>query len=389
MFVLGYGSSGKAAEALGRELGFEVKVFDGEMEVVGDADFAVVSPGLPMTSPLVVGCRRRGIPLVSEMQFGCEELKRRGWRLVAITGSKGKSSVVKLVADALGGVACGNYGLPVSEVALRACKDGLVSTAVVEVSSFMMETTRLPGDFFDAAAVLNLQEDHLDRHGSVAAYHALKLKLLDFARVRVSPVSADEAASAEVSGIVRGSYFDNEILRTNAACAIRLMQSAGLDDASIAAAFRRFGPLPHRFELVEEIDGVRYVDDSKATSVAALIAGVTMAAEGASVPRVRLIAGGLAKGDDPAMATPYLTEWVKKVYIIGCCAEKFFAAWFGSVDCEVSGTLERAVESSMRDACSGDCVLLSPGCASFDQFKSFGERGDRFVDFVKKGKKKR
>ncbi len=167
------------------------------------------------------------------------------------------------------------------------------------------------------------------------------------------------------------------------------MRSLGLSESAIAAAFARFEPLPHRFTLVDTIDGVRYIDDSKATSIAAMIAGLTMASEGLGGGKVLLIAGGLPKGDDPRAALPHLTDWVKKVYIIGCCAEKFAAAWSGSVECEISTTLERAVEASMRDACSGDCVLLSPGCASFDQFKSFGERGDRFADFVKKGKKKK
>ena len=101
-----------------------------------------------------------------------------------------------------------------------------------------------------------------------------------------------------------------------------------------------------------------------------------------SVPRVRLIAGGLPKGDDPAMAKGILSVGVRKVYLIGQCAEQMEAAWKATVPCEQCGTLERAVESAARDAEMGDCVLLSPGTASFDQFKSYAERGDRFADFV-------
>ena len=543
ILILGYGASGKAAEALARLLGYGVEVradalvksnesgcvsggaeslplqnktgtaMSGGAESLpllnkdflkssncGGRDssapkdssatketpaFAVVSPGVPLTSPLIAECRARGIPLKSEMQFGCEELKRQGWKLLAVTGSKGKSSVVKVIADAINlsgmhAVACGNYGRPVSDVALESWrgKDSAAPAgeaaapctataiagdaeslplrrwAVVEVSSFMMETTELPSDTFEAAAILNLQEDHLDRHGSVAVYHALKRKLLTMAKRQVvggaeslpllnkefstssdsggrdSSAPKDSSASHPVSAsdIFADSYFDNDILRANARCAVALMRAAGLADATIRGAFAAFCPLPHRFERVAEIDGVEYIDDSKATSVAALVAGVTMCRRGkdsaapaegwrgkdsaapvgetdascagavttgdaeslplrsADRPFVRLIAGGLPKGDDPKIALPILTKRVKKVYLIGQCAESFAFAWKSSVDCEICGTMEAAVAAVKREAVKGDKVLLSPGTASFDQFKSFGERGEVFARLVKKEK---
>ena len=524
VLILGYGASGKAAESLAKQLGYEVEVredmrpdgaagagsgkdsaspaggvtafmigsgrdsaspaggADGEdvlaASITGDAEsfplpdilpaFAVVSPGVPLTSPLIAECRRRGIPLKSELQFGCEALKRRGWKLLAVTGSKGKSSVVKVVADAINltgmhAVACGNYGLPVSDVALElgSGRDSaspvggadvektsaasitgdaesfpLRRYAVVEVSSFMMETTELPADTFEAAAILNLQEDHLDRHGSVETYHALKRKLLTMAKASVigdaestlgeaeslpllnkdllnssnsggKDSSAPKAFSATgVDHLFAGSYFDNDILRSNARCAVALMRAAGLNDANIAAAFKGFIPLPHRMNTIVEIDGVRYIDDSKATSLAALAAGVIMASATHTstsptppptpppspsptplpTPSVRLIAGGLPKGDDPKSVVSILTERVKKVYLIGQSAEAFASAWKSSVDCEIYGTMERAVAAARRDAEKGDKVLLSPGTASFDQFKSFGERGEVFARLVKKEK---
>ena len=377
--VLGKGKSGRAAEAVLRAQGYDVDFADGY-------DLVVASPGLPVKS---------------ELQFGCEELKRRGWKLLAVTGSKGKSSVVKLVAEALGGVACGNYGRPVSDVASdedarRETKDGTAHWAVVEVSSFQLETTNLPPDTFEAAAILNLQEDHLDRHGSVEVYHGLKRRLLDMTR---RPIVGAELGAAD-DALMAGSYFDNGVLRENGRCAIALMRAAGLDDAVISRAFHAFEPLSHRMNLVAEIDGVRYVDDSKATSLAALAAGVEMAFALCQSPitnhqspgtdhqaPVHLIAGGLPKGDDPKIALPILTKRVKKVYLIGQCAELFLAAWKSAVDCEVSGTMERAVEHAKRSAAKGDVVLLSPGTASFDQFKSFGERGEVFARLVQKGKK--
>ena len=196
----------------------------------------------------------------------------------------------------------------------------------------------------------------------------------------------------------------------NALCAVVLLRAAGLSDDAIRAAFLRFEPLPHRMQTVLEEAGVTWIDDSKATSIAALVAGVTMAAHrfagsvpktlgsvaevlpgvrgsvpksSGSVPRVRLIAGGLPKGDDPAMARECLAASVRKVYLIGQCAGEMEAAWKDAISCEMCGTLERAVVAAARDAETGDCVLLSPGTASFDQFKSYGERGDCFASLCR------
>ena len=377
--VLGNGRSGRAAAELLRREGAHVVVLDGDAAWPGGMwDMCVTSPGIPLDHPWQTAARAAGVRVISELQLGASRWKGR---TLAVTGSKGKSSVVKLIADTLNlaGVAavpCGNYGTPLCEVVNRGGGEA-DAWAVVEVSSFQMETT---DDFHpDAAAILNLQEDHLDRHGSVAAYHALKRKLLAGARL-----AFDESSlrSLELDGpasraLLRGSYFDNEILRANGLIAIALLRVAGLDDAQIAAGFRAFAPLPHRMQLVAERDGVRYVDDSKATSLAALAAGVTMCGG-----PVRLIAGGLAKGDNPKTVIPRLRSTVKKVYLIGRCADQFLSAWREAVPCEACGTLDRAVEAARRDAVAGETVLLSPGAASFDQFDSYGVRGDAFATFV-------
>ena len=355
VLVLGKGTSGKAAAMLAGQKGKAVDFADGY-------ELVVASPG---------------VRVMSELEYGCRELRRRGTKLLAVTGSKGKSSVVKLVADALSlagheAVPCGNYGTAVSEVAMR---PEVPEWAVVEVSSFMMETTNLPPDTFEAAAVVNLQEDHLDRHGSLALYHALKRRLLSFAKVAIDGTSLPTGGRR----VPKGCYFDNDVLGANGAVAAELMRAAGVGGEDVEQAFLAFKPLHHRFELVAEIGGVRFVDDSKATSVAALVAGVEMAQGG-----VRLIAGGLSKGDDPKIARGHLTKRAKKVYLIGQCAEEFRAAWADAVDCEVCGTMERAVEAAMRDAEKGDTVLLSPGTASFDQFTNFEVRGEVFASLVKK-----
>ena len=377
--VLGNGRSGRAAAALLRREGARVVVLDGDDAWPGGAwDLCVTSPGIPLGHQWQAAARAAGVKVISELQLGASRWKGR---TLAVTGSKGKSSVVKLIADTLNlagvpAVPCGNYGTPLCEVVNRR-GDGVDAWAVVEVSSFQMETT---DDFHpDAAAILNLQEDHLDRHGSVEAYHALKRKLLAGARQAfdesaLKSLALDGAASLT---LLRGSYFDNEILRANGLVAIALMRVAGLDDAQIAAGFRAFKPLPHRMQLVVERGGVRYVDDSKATSLAALEAGVAMCGG-----PVRLIAGGLAKGDNPKTVIPRLRSTVKKVYLIGRCADQFLSAWREAVPCEACETLDRAVEAARRDAVAGETVLLSPGAASFDQFDSYGVRGDAFATFV-------
>lgn len=372
--VLGAGVSGRAAAALLEREGARVALLAGDDPwPAGAWDLCVASPGIPVTHAWFAAARAAGVRVISELQLGAS--RWRG-RTLAVTGSKGKSSVVKLVADALvragrPAVPCGNYGRPLCAVVLDPPAGSGTPWAVVEVSSFQMETT---DDFHpDAAAILNLQEDHLDRHGSVAVYHALKRKLLAGAQCAVT--AADDAAAC---ALLRGSYFDNDVLRPNGLTAVSLLRVAGLSETDIAAAFRAFDPLPHRFRCVAESGGVRYVDDSKATSLAALAAGVAMCGG-----PVRLIAGGTPKGDDPKNVIPCLRRAVQKVYLIGRCAEQFSAAWENDVPCEKCGTLDRAVAAARRDAVAGETVLLSPGAASFDQFENYGVRGEMFAAFVR------
>ena len=449
--VLGAGASGAAAAALLRREGCDVEVLDGDAPFPGGASFdlAVASPGVALDHPWQAECRARGVKVVSELQLGWTRWRAMGGRALAVTGSKGKSSVVKLVADALGGIPCGNYGRPVCDVVnsfsqisdfrfqisdsgyrvtdsgsipdsgsisdsgYRVTDSGSISDSgtrvsgapipnsqfsilnsqfsilnsqfpilVVEVSSFQMETT---DDFRpEAAALLNLQEDHLDRHGTKEAYHALKRRLLSLAG-RALDCSGWTAADvpADARALFAGSYFDNDVLAVNGAAAVWLMRAAGLADAAVAAAFAAFEPLPHRMQTVCERGGVRYIDDSKATSLAALAAGTRMAGR-----PVRLIAGGLGKGDDAFSSIRYLQSTTKKVYLIGRCADQLYDAWHSAVPCEMCGTLEAAVAAASRDARPGEAVLLSPGAASFDQFKNFGARGDRFAALVMKERQK-
>ena len=270
VLVFGNGKSGKAAAELLRREGAAVSVLDGnDPWPEGSFDLAVTSPGVPLDHPWQVAARAQGIRVISELQLGTERWRAAGGRLLAVTGSKGKSSVIKLVADTLKlagvpAVPCGNYGTPLCEVYLDAVPHSPFPVAVVEVSSFQMETTSLPPDAFEAAALLNLQDDHLDRHGSRETYHALKRRLLacsaqpfDFSEVPAADVSAADRA------LIAGSYFDNPVLLPNGAAAVRLLRAAGLTDAAIAEGFAAFVPLPHRMAFVCTCDGVRFIDDSR------------------------------------------------------------------------------------------------------------------------------
>jgi UDP-N-acetylmuramoylalanine--D-glutamate ligase len=349
------------------------------------------------------------LPIIGEIELGCA-----AWsgRLLAVTGSKGKSSLVKLCADTLNAAgvsaaACGNYGAPLSRVALQQPR---VSWAVVEVSSFQMEHAR---DFRpDVAVLLNLQADHLDRHADMAEYRALKLRL--FARQaagdtallpeglrvgRAAPaaatlwrfgagprcawryadhrVSGRDAAGAKVTIPLAGSWFDNPVLGLAAAAGAGALTACGLDAAAIARGLSAFVPLPHRVQFVLEYRGARYVDDSKATSFAATAAALQM------IPGpVRLIAGGRIKEHALAWLKELLTRRARKVYCIGECAPQLVAAWSDALPCENCGTLENAVAAAAREAGDGETVLLSPGCASFDQFTGYRERGERFTRLV-------
>ena len=378
ILILGDGVSAKAAKELALSLGSEVSIVSGNDEIPKtDFDLAIASPGISSLHRWFGELQARNVGIVSEMQFGVEYLKERGYKIVAVTGSKGKSSVVKLLANALGAVPCGNFGLPVS--AARSPS----KWAVVEVSSFMMETTFLPPGTFECAVILNLQEDHLDRHRTVENYHALKRRLLSMAREKVDfPV--DSSAVENIDEIIKGTYFDNSILKANAASAISVLRKCSVSEEKIAEAFRNFKPLPHRMQFVDEINGIQFINDSKSTSLKSLAAAVEMCSHSG----IRLIAGGRPKGEKPEKYIFCLTKRVKKVYLIGESAELFSKAWSPHVECEICTTLEKAFETVLHDASPGEAVLLSPGAASYDQFENFERRGEIFASLIKTAKGK-
>ncbi len=384
----------------------------------------VVSPGVPAESEWIAVAVEAGAAIVAEIELGWT---RSSSRTLAITGSNGKSTVAKLCRDALvragasAGLA-GNYGLPMCEAV---ASDTQTEWIVLEVSSFQLETVR---EFRpEVGVLLNLLPNHLDRHGDMASYQRVKSKLFarmtdrgigvvpsDLASViatelkgehkwvtfgtsadsdciwqdgdvtcggRALPCSRGDGAemsSGMTSGVsFRDTYFDNPVLGLAAAATVAAICGCGYSPENAGLAAQTFEPLAHRMQTVCDRGGVRFIDDSKATNLAALSAALEMCDRPA-----RLIAGGRLKEHDLALPKECLAKDATCVYLIGEAAEAMAAAWSAVTECRICGNLQAAVDAAWKDSLRGEAVLLAPGCTSFDQFNNFEERGDRFKEIV-------
>jgi UDP-N-acetylmuramoylalanine--D-glutamate ligase len=381
--VLGLARSGRAAQAALERRGVEVRAADrtlgndSELGLLDGAGLLVKSPGVPGEAALVVAARERGVPVWSEIELGYRLL---GARLVAVTGTNGKTTTSELLGAMLGAPVAGNVGRALTEL------DGAVDAGalvVCEVSSFQLEDVH---EFRPSVAVLlNLEADHLDRHGSFEAYRDAKLRL--FEKQRPEDTAVVPRGLAAVPGAARRVEFrwDDRLPaeplipgqhnRENAAAATAAARAVGASDEQVAEALRTFPGVPHRLEPVRELHGVLFVNDSKATNVAAARRGVAAYAD----RPLRLIVGGSRKGEDFAPLAAALGPNVRAVYAIGETAGELLAAIptaLGAHD------LSTAVRRAAADAEPGDVVLLSPACASFDQFHDYEDRGDSFRRLV-------
>ena len=347
--------------------------------MLAGVDLVVKSPGVPRESPLVAGAHARGVPVWSEVELGYRILPP-GSRLIGVTGTNGKTTTTELLgavlrADDRTVEVAGNVGRPLTDAADQA-EPG--SWLVCELSSFQLEDVHTLA--CDVAVLLNLEPDHLDRHGTFEDYRAAKLRIFERARVSVVPrglgidgieFSADDPLPAEP--LIPGRHN-----RENAAAASAAARAAGVADEAIAEGLRTFPGVPHRLELVRELRGVRWVNDSKATNTAAARRGVA-----AYDAPLRLILGGSLKGEDFGPFVRDLPETVRSVYLIGAASDELAAALDAAGRTYVrAGDLAGAVTRAAHEARPGDVVLLSPACASFDQFENFEERGDAFRRLV-------
>jgi UDP-N-acetylmuramoylalanine--D-glutamate ligase len=388
--------------------GVELHVGEQGLDLVDRVSTVVKSPGVPAQAPVIALARERGVCVMGELELA--------WRLlpnefIAVTGTNGKTTTVELIGHihreaGLPVAVAGNVGVALS---------GLVGeieervTVVCEASSFQLEDTLAFAP--EAAVLLNLAPDHLDRHGTLDAY--LKAKLELFARqgpsdVAVVPTGSEpdglpgqarrvrfgDEPTAQMSvrdGVLhwegqplidhselslRGRHNLENAMAGAAACLAR-----GLDPDAVRAGLRSFAGVPHRLEEVTRRKGVLYVNDSKATNVAStLVALEAMTEEGL---RVHLILGGQGKAQDFAPLAGPVGRSCRAVYLIGEDAPLIARALRDArVPVRDCGDLERAVEQATEAARAAEVVLLSPGCASFDQFTDFEARGERFRELV-------
>lgn len=434
VLVIGLGKSGQAAAHLLRDKGARVTAVDaaandtvraiaaelrrrrievcfGVLEWEDFAfDLAVVSPGVDPRQPMIQALRARGVPLIGELELGFQHCP---CPIIAITGTNGKTTTTELVERILraGGKrakAVGNIGWPICDAVRRSQTFDVLAA---EVSSFQLETIRT---FHPQTAILlNITPDHLDRYENLLEYALAKVRIFenqrreDFAILNkatlplLSELGVQLAARlilfSDCGGRADYTYRDGAIWRGrekllslsdthlrgphNAQNLMAALAVAEIFDVPRDAARRvlcEYRPLPHRCEFVATIRGVDYINDSKATNPDAL----AKALEGMTRPVV-LIAGGRDKGFDFYGLRSLLQGRVRRAILLGEAAAKLLQCWGNVVECQKVASLPAAVRAAQTAAQEGDCVLLSPACASFDMFENFEDRGERFKKIVR------
>ena len=417
--VVGLARSGRAAARMLAARGEEVLGVDagrpdvelGGIEVVLETDgvdllvergiqTVVKSPGVPSEAPVVVAAREQGIEIVGELELAWRLLPNR---FVAVTGTNGKTTTVELLgaiwrAAGLPVAVAGNVGTPLSSL-VGELDPG--TTVICEASSFQLEDSSAFAP--EVAVLLNVEEDHLDRHGDMASYKAAKERI--FANQRpedwaVAPPDLVPAGAGAWVGFgpgcdaeiwdgairfrgdpllaveelrIRGAHnLDNALAATAAALADR-----DVPPTAVAGALRSFPGVEHRLEEVATVGGVLYVNDSKATNPASALRGL-QAFDGG----VHAILGGSLKGGGFEALRDTVAARCRAAYLVGEAADRLATDLDGTVALHRSGTLERAIADAAAAAEPGDVVLLSPACASFDAFADYEQRGARFKALV-------
>jgi UDP-N-acetylmuramoylalanine--D-glutamate ligase len=429
IFCAGYGATVTATDekpeaqlaeeaARLRAVGVTVELGGHRPEIFLEQDLIVISPGVPGKLPQLEAARARGIPVWSEMELAWRLLRGK---LIAITGSNGKTTTTSLVAHILKTaniptLVGGNIGVPLLAL-VESSMDTTVTVA--EVSSFQLETIEAFRP--EIGVLLNLTPDHLDRHGSFEEYARTKMRLFENQLERDAAVlNADdpeitrrmpsrghiywfsrqkrvaegaflrddqiffrlegaEVALAQRNQIpLRGEHNVENVL---AACAAAYL--AGADPVAIAKGVKTFQGVEHRLEFVAEVGGVNFYNDSKATNVDA----TAKAIEAFPGPLI-VILGGKDKGSPYAPLSQLLQQRARLAVLIGAAAEKIASELGEAVAMEHAGTMERAVRIALERAKPGDTVLLAPACSSFDQFENYEHRGRVFKELVARLEKK-
>jgi UDP-N-acetylmuramoylalanine--D-glutamate ligase len=354
----------------------EVHLGSEEASLLEGTDVLIKSPGVPPEAPLVAAARERGIPVWSEVELGSRLLPNP---ILGVTGTNGKTTTSELLGVMLDAPVAGNVGRALTELVGEVDERTWV---VCELSSFQLEDVH---EFRPQVAVLlNLEPDHLDRHGTFDAYRAAKLRIFENQGpddIAVVPRGFEEVGQArriEFSGddpLPAEPRIPGAHNRENAAAATAAARAAGASDKQIADALRTFAGVPHRLEEIAEIGGVRFVNDSKATNAAAARRAIASYDE-----PLHVILGGLGKNESYAELAADLRARGARAYLIGASADELATAL--DVPLERSGDLATAVRSAAAAARPGEIVLLSPAAASYDQFEHYEARGDEFRRLV-------
>jgi UDP-N-acetylmuramoylalanine--D-glutamate ligase len=388
--------------------GVELHLHEQGVPLLERVSTVVKSPGVPTQAPVIAQARSRGMRVIGELELAWRMLRNE---LIAVTGTNGKTTTVELVGHihreaGLEVTVAGNVGVALS--GLVGVVDERV-TVVCEASSFQLEDTSQFAP--EVAVLLNLTPDHLNRHGTIEAYLQAKLRVFahqDAGEVAVVPLDFEperlpgaarrvrfgNGPNAQLSQSGGALYWEGEQLFRceelrlrgrhnveNAMAAAAVCLARGLDAEAVRAGLRSFAGVPHRLEEIANRDGVLFVNDSKATNVAStLVALEAMAGE--RLP-VHLILGGMGKGQDFTALRAPIRSGCRAVYLIGRDADRIEQAICDEgLEAHACGELDRAVAQAAAAAVRGEVVLLSPGCASFDQFADFEARGERFRELV-------
>lgn len=395
----------RAAAGRLSQAGVEVHLNASGDAFAAGAGTLVKSPGVPNSAPAVVAAATRGVPVLGEVELA--------WRLVenefvAVTGTNGKTTTTEWIGHihreaALPVAVVGNVGTAASSLADGCPGD---ATVICEVSSFQLEDTIAFAP--EAAVLLNLAPDHADRHGNYENYVAAKLRIFANQGNDDIAVAPDRLEVDDLGGCARRVLFGrtpgaeltersghlwwdeqpliavNEVAlpgahnRENAMAAAAVCLARGIEAEAVAEGLRTFAGVAHRLELIAVTDGVSYVNDSKATNVASTIVALRSYAGG-----VHLIAGGRGKQQDFSPLAPLVAERCAALYLIGEAAGELAAALQSTgVPIVIDGDLERALAGARASAGAGETVLLSPACASYDQYPDFEARGEHFRALV-------
>ncbi len=390
-------------------------------EIFHAIDLIAISPGVPLADPQVAAAIARGVPVAGDVELFALALAHNPSpvtsHLLAITGSNGKSTVTEMTgamcrAAGMKTMVAGNIGLPVLDALIEAEQGGMPDVFVLELSSFQLETTTSLDA--SAATVLNISEDHLDRYASMDHYSTAKTRVFHGTGIQIlnredartmamavpgrkietigldAPVNACDWGILTQGGQQWLAQGTKQLMRVselplaglhnaaNALAALALCRAIGLPFEPLFAALRQFKNLPHRVEKVAEIDGVTFYDDSKGTNVGATVAALT------GMPcKVVLIAGGDGKGQDFSPLAPAVARHARAVILIGRDGARIGAELENTgVPLLRAGSMEEAVQFSIQQAQTGDAVLLSPACASFDMFRNYVHRAESFISAV-------